>query len=374
MELLNATGMQAGYTMGMDPSGREHLVAVVKGTFNIPEPDGEPRLAEAQLPLIEADSFTGEPGHSAPLFETDYPLRKPRCDVLLVGSAHAPNGRPVKQVQVGLQVGAMVKTFRVLGDRFWQANSIDDIWLTDSVPFEVMPITYDRAYGGVDDFHVDASKHTAYMRNPIGRGYHKRLERPLVHDKPAPNTEELNRPIKRPDQPYEPMAFTPVGRGWEPRLRYAGTYDQHWLDDVFPFLPPDFQDDYFQAAPADQQIPHARGGEPVKMLNLTPGMRERFDLPRVEVPFTFFRKKGGKEERQGVIDTIVFIPDRQVFTMTWRASIPLKKNMFEIPQVLAGRMTRAWWRARELGKTYYRSLDVAYREKRAPEEEEETEA
>ena len=369
MELLNATGMQAGYSMGMDPSGREHLVAVVKGTFAIPLPDAEPRLAEEQLPLIEADSFTGEPGSSAPLFEADYPLRKPRCDVLLVGSAHAPYGRAVKQVQVGLQVGPMVKSFRVLGDRLWQSNSVDDIWLTDSQPFEIMPINYDRAFGGVDDFHLDGNKHTAYMRNPVGRGYHKRLERPLVHDKPAPNTEELEGAIKRPDRPYRPMSFTPLGRGWEPRLRYAGTYDQHWLDDVFPFLPADFKDDYHQAAPADQQIPYPRGGEPVKMLNLTPGMNESFTLPEIEVPFVFFRKKGGKEEKQGVIDTIVIIPDRGVFTMTWRASIPLKRNLFEIPQVLVGRMSRAWWRARELGKIYYPSLEIAYREKRAQEEE-----
>ena len=50
------------------------------------------------------------------------------------------------------------------------------------------------------------------------------------------------------------MSFGPVGRGWHPRLGYAGTYDQNWLDNVFPFLPADFRDDYYQAAPADQQI------------------------------------------------------------------------------------------------------------------------
>ncbi len=33
MELINATRMQAGYTMGMEPSGRELLVVVIKGTF-----------------------------------------------------------------------------------------------------------------------------------------------------------------------------------------------------------------------------------------------------------------------------------------------------------------------------------------------------
>ena len=37
---------------------------------------------------------------------------------------------------------------------------------------------------------------------------------------------------------------------------------------------------------------------------------------------------------------------RQV-QLTWRISRPLKRNMFEIAQVLVGSMSRAWWRARE---------------------------
>ena len=42
MDLLNATKMQAGYTMGREPSAREHLVVAVKGTFTIPKNGGEP--------------------------------------------------------------------------------------------------------------------------------------------------------------------------------------------------------------------------------------------------------------------------------------------------------------------------------------------
>jgi hypothetical protein len=44
MELLNATRMQAAYTMGTEPSAREHLVVAVKGTFAIPD-DGSPVAA-----------------------------------------------------------------------------------------------------------------------------------------------------------------------------------------------------------------------------------------------------------------------------------------------------------------------------------------
>src|SRR5690242_10966283 len=99
MELLNATGMQAGYTMGLRPDGRELLVVVVKGTFRIPGDGRGPVLAEEQLPLVDADTFTGEPGFSAPVYECDYAPTKPRCDVVLLGSAYAPFGRPVERVE-----------------------------------------------------------------------------------------------------------------------------------------------------------------------------------------------------------------------------------------------------------------------------------
>ena len=46
-----------------------------------------------------ADTFTGEPGFSAPVYEVDFAPRKPRCDVLLVGSAYAPEGRPATRVR-----------------------------------------------------------------------------------------------------------------------------------------------------------------------------------------------------------------------------------------------------------------------------------
>jgi hypothetical protein len=42
--------------------------------------------------------------------------------------------------------------------------------------------------------------------------------------------------------------------------------------------------------------------------------------------------------------------------MTWRSHITLRKNMFEIEQILVGEMPKGWYRARELGKTYYPSL------------------
>ncbi len=68
MELINATRMVAGYTMGIEPSGRELLVVVIKGTFRLPRRrTSRCGWHDEQLPLVMADTFTGEPGLSAPV-------------------------------------------------------------------------------------------------------------------------------------------------------------------------------------------------------------------------------------------------------------------------------------------------------------------
>lgn len=355
MELINATRMVAGYTMGMEPSGRELLVVVVKGTFHIPKPGGEVRLHEEQLPLVMADTFTGAPGFSAPVYEVDFAPRKPRCDVLLLGSAYAPEGRPTQRVPVGLRIGSWKKTFMVVGSRHWETG-LAGVRATAPEPFVVQPFSYDVAFGGVDNHHEDASKHAAFMKNPIGRGFHRHVKGEWVDGSLLPNTEEIDRPVDKPDGEYAPMAFGPLGRGWEQRIKYGGTYDQDWIDNTFPFLPADFRDDYYQAAAPDQQMVHPVGGEEVVLVNLTPEGRLSFQLPVIDVPVVFFRRKGERHETRATMDTIVIESDRGRFTLAWRATLPLKKNMFEIAQVLAGRMSRAWWRARELGKTYHPSL------------------
>lgn len=374
MDLLNGTTMVAGYTLGVEPSAREHLVVVVKGTFdfpkNGPKNGGEPTLAEEQVPFVYADTFTGKPGFSAPLDECDFAFRKPRCDVLLNGAAYATEGKPTTRVTVGLKVGPMRKVFDVLGDRVWSARPMR-IAPEPPRPFVRMPITYDRAFGGLDEFSADKSRHSAYMPNPAGRGYHQQLDIAFVDGTPAPNTEERDNPVGKPDGAYRPMAFGPVGRGWQPRLGFAGTYDQNWLDTVFPFLPADFRDDYYQAAPADQQIPYPQGGEDVVLVNLTPEGRAGFRLPVVDLPVVFVPAKGEREERQAVIDAVVIEPDRRRLILVWRASRPLRRNIFEMAQVVVGRMPRAWWRARDLGKTYYRSLGEMARAKRAERAEDE---
>lgn len=356
MDFVNETKVEAGWTLGFEPDGRELLIIAIKATYIIPSHGAEPVLADEQVPLTDADEFTGEPGSTAVKYETDYAHRKPMCDVLLNGSAYAPDGRPASRVQVGLKVGVMSKSFNVIGDRYWEAGTLS---IGPGYPgnFLTMPISYDNAFGGVDNFHQDESKHSTYVWNPVGTGYHEDLSGALVDGTPMPNTEELNKTVKMPLNSYRPMAFSAMGRNFKSRYPLAGTYDQQWLDNQAPFWPDDFDFLYFQAAPKDQQIPYPKGGEWVMLQNLTPEGVTKFQLPRLSMPVVLMPYRGKDQHVDAVVDTLVIEPDKRRFMMTGRVSYPLRRNMFELKQVIVGERPKTRHDIRRFGKKpYYKNL------------------
>ncbi len=356
MDFQNKTKVQAGWTMGFDRDGRELVIVAVKATFKIPEAGPEAALAEEQVPLTEADVFTGEPGFSATLYESDYAHPKPKCDVLLNGSAYAPEGKPAQRVRVSLQVGGWSKSFDVVGNRVWQAGLLY-VAASNPEPFTVMPISYDNAFGGVDRSQKDETKHRWYPYNHAGVGYHEYTSAKYMDGKPLPNTEEPGHAITNPKGTYRPMAFGPVGRSWQPRAKYAGTYDQKWIDEQAPFWPDDFDYRHFQAAAEDQQMPYLTGGEDVVLTNLTPQGVTRFRLPKMRIPVVVVPAGGRESQLDNVIDTVLIEPDKQRFMLAWRATASMKRSCFDLVQTIVGEKLRTIRRARLVGrKKRYPSL------------------
>ncbi len=355
MQLVNDTAMPAEYTLGLNPDGRESVVVVVKATFTIPWDGSAPRLAAEQAALVMADEFTGEPGKSATKYESEFAPYKPRCDVLLNGSAYAPRGTPAQRVDVALRVTGVSKSISVHGQRVWQAGVA--VAPSEPEPFTRMPITYDVAFGGVDVAANDPAKVSAYMRNPVGVGYYPLATPGELIGRPLPVTSATRDPVDSTAGDHPPMSFGAIGRHFQPRIALAGTYDQKWLDDVFPFLPRDFNPLYYQAAPPDQQIDHPAGGEWVELFNLTPQGYTRFQLPQIEMPIEFTDVEGVHTDTRAILDTILIEPDQGRFMLVWRASMPLRRNLLELQRAVVGRQPPAYYRAREAGKTYFRSLE-----------------
>ena len=169
MDFVNETNIPAGWTLGFERDGRELVVVIAKATFQVPRSGETPQPAGEQVGLTQADEFTGEPGLSAPLRETDYAHRKPACDLLLNGTAYVQSGRSDRQSQL-VSESEVVKTFTVVGDRIWR-RGLRGIHATAPEPFAIMPISYDNAFGGVDRGTGDAARVETYLDNPVGRGY-----------------------------------------------------------------------------------------------------------------------------------------------------------------------------------------------------------
>ena len=88
----------------------------------------------------------------------------------------------------------------------------------------------------------------------------------------------------------------PVACHWQP-CGWGGTYDEKWLWERQPLLPEDFDGRPPSLRPEDQQAPeYLRGGEPVELVNLTPGGLLRFNLPRLAFGFAT-RFAGGEVVR-----------------------------------------------------------------------------
>ncbi|HCE8852857.1 TPA: DUF2169 domain-containing protein [Citrobacter freundii] len=349
MEIINgARHTIADITTVTDKAGREHVVVVIKATYRIPANGKAPRPQLPPLPLSTEDSFAGEPGLSAPLYEVDFIRFKEKCDVLFNARAYAPQGKPVEALDVAVKVGAMQKALHVVGHRHWDRNTPG--MLSRPEPFTIMPLRYDHAFGGVQHYRDGNDLLPDFFgENPIGKGYLSPKGEDNVVE--LPNLELINKPLSSPLENYEPVALSAVSRSWMSRRRYAGTYDQRWKDEFFPLLPDDFDERYFQCAPEDQQIDYPVGGEEVILRNLMQSRDEvRFKLPRLDnLPVKVLMSDYQVHTLPVVVDTIYFEPDESRFSVVWRASLPVKRRVQGIQTVAVGHVCSSWWQARVAG-------------------------
>jgi hypothetical protein len=107
---------------------------------------------------------------------------------------------------------------------------------------------------------------------------------------------------------------------WLQRNRFAGTYDARWQRTRAPLWPRDFDTRFFQAAPADQQVPgYLRGGEPLVLHNLVPEGTVQLVLPRLRIHVeTQF--KDGDESTDAVLHTVFVETEERRLTLVWHAA------------------------------------------------------
>ena len=326
-----------------DLSGQEVLLLVVAATFAIDA--GRAYAVVPQPPVCVADEFYGDPAASSIRLEANVALEKPFVDVIVNGSACAPNGVSVTSLPIELHVADIHKRLMVYGDRKRGMGGTTSA----PEPFVTMPIVYERAYGGYDRKDADPAKHKMYRQNPVGIGYHDSLAADPSVETDFPNIEYPNGPVM--PNTGVPAGFGVIGRGWSPRLQLAGTFGTEWLRDQWPLLPVDFQSTHYQAAPVDQQSRQIVGGEDVVLSNVTPRGDWRLKLPVLDIPIRLMF--GDREELATPrLDTVLLQPSEQWVTLSARLGIAVQRDRRALKEIIVGHPSRAWLRAYYSGKRY----------------------
>jgi len=322
LQVNNQTPFAAEITTFPNEQGIDSLYVIVKATFLMGQ---QWRLADEQIPPQMGDEYWGEPGESSIKALSDFHIGKVATDILMQGNACALNQQSVSQLDVSLSVGKVQKTVRVFGDRHWQ-NGVP----SRPVPFQEMPLVYERAFGGQ---YQAEDNIIAEPRNLVGCGFVGKRTRQDVEGLPVPNVEDIRNLISSIKDSPEPAGFAPTCAHWSPRAQWAGTYDENWQTTRAPYLPTDFDKKFLNAAHPDLIYPgYLQGGEPIVIKGMHPSGDINLTVPQVKIN-CYVKLKGKSIPIHLNIETLTLAPNQQQTSMVWLAPFECDKNLLNISEV-----------------------------------------
>ncbi len=299
MQLVSQCTLSVGKLLWRPSHGGYAFTVVCKATFEL-EPNLS-ALAHEQEPIVE----TNEWAESGSLIRaTDLVPFKKRPEVLLVGHAYSPGGRPVTSLVTRVVVGAVDKSILVIGDRYVATDGR----VGEAAAFDRMPLVWERAVATPD--------------NPVGKqfGLGNRGAVTTSEWSLAPNLYPVAFEWPRPGMPIAPMAYAPISPLWPTRhgrlQKHAAGWDPHrWNERA---LPGDFDFTYMNAAPNDQQRTAVFGDDALYLENLHP------ELPRLSTrldnvaPTAVVDLGTGPEPLPLRCDTLLVDTNRGLAILVWR--------------------------------------------------------
>lgn len=321
--LENQTRFAANTALLYNEEGIETLYIVVKATFKLGR---TPALADEQPAPFATDVYWGEPGRSSLKYAADVHTGKPATDIVMLGDACLPEHTETTVLDVSLAVGAVNKTVRVFGDRYWQEGHI-----TAPAPFTTMPMIYENAFGGAHI--VDGQVDSIEPRNPVGKGYAGTRTAAQSNGLPLPNIEDPALLIRNIDDRPVPACFGFSAPSWHPRGLLGGTYDEAWRKHRAPYLPRDFDKRALNSAHPDLVYPRFLfGGEPVRITHMHPAGAIEFEVPRVAL-YAHVDIAGKHESPAFNLETLLLEPNRLIASLVFRAALPCDKKSGKIDRV-----------------------------------------
>lgn len=291
---ITPLGLAAVETVLWQMQGRLHVTVVVKASFAFTLDAAMTRIDPEEI--LRAEVHHNKNPMRSVRATGDLAPFQPRADVVLTGHACAPVGTTVEALSVRLVVfrerALIDKTIHVRGD----AQG------ADTVPFDRVPLMYERAFGGI-----------GWEENPLGVGAG------AATSAKSPN-------LIDPAEPKRVAGFGPISRGWPLRKRLLGAADRKALDRPIAEIPAGFDWAYYQSAPPDQRCEFLNGSEWIVL----DGMNADFAHLQSYLPSArgMARVHGVADGGAGHLltlsaDTLRIDADALVCSVTWRGSFPV---------------------------------------------------
>jgi uncharacterized protein YjbI with pentapeptide repeats len=285
---------------------------------------GLPTLTVTAAYVVEADGSRMDEGPAWAWLKTritdeafDVGLKKSHGTFAVAGAACAPQGQRVAAMAISARVDQLEKTLHVHGDRQWRHGARG--WqATPAIPFDTMPVTLSRAWGGAD-----------CTSNPYGVG--ALTDADAAEGTPLPNIELASTPLLQPAQALAPASFGPLPPGSPARTRWLGQFDALWLRTRAPWVPDDTDPRWFDGVAQDQCMArYWRGDESwgVRGMHPTqpaqegrlPGLRPRILLQRDTPSGTMV------EEARADLDTVWLFPTDTRVAVLYRAEVLVRNE------------------------------------------------
>lgn len=279
--------------------GQHNVTVLVKTAFRL-VPDGPMEVVRAEpLELRDRHAATG-PASSLQAVRETAPLLA-RADVVLYGHAWPaplPGGhRYATESDVRLEIvregqPLLDKTLLIYGDRKPEG---------EPAPFERMPLTYERALGGI-----------GFAANPLGKGQ-------------GASADSLPNIVDPADPTGTVGCLGPLPATFPVRRQLLRGESREGLDGLRLKIPSGFDWAYFQCAPEDQRLDAIKGDEWLQLDGLTKEHRLSTRLPAVRAVAKIYGagQVGVPDMVPLVADLLQIDTDRRRCTLVWRGSFPI---------------------------------------------------
>lgn len=323
MKIVDHTGSASFSFTNSDAAGRYFDILIVKESFSFDDDFNLQRRPEPDL-IVFADTYHGDPTASSMHTPSDVVPFKPKGDITLSATTHAPGGHASDGWSFGIDATGLTKTAATMfatGHRAWTKQFRGWV-LPDPTPTKQVKVRYENAYGGAVRDPKDQIR--VLETNPVGCGWFgsDNRDQPLRLDAP-----QILRELDDVDNRralHVPAGLGPIGPAWMPRRPLGGTYDDTWSTTTAPFWAQDYDFAFHNSAPkALQHDAFFEGRETITLRNLRPEADAiNFALPGTVLVARATSSVGTTDWRMNAdtvyLDTEPDWPGACLVTLTWR--------------------------------------------------------